>query len=117
MLANRLVKCLSVVGLLVSALCVQAADDFNSSRSNRERGTLAAPAPDTGPCKPPYLCDTVATQQDTSAVTRTRTPSPSPTDAASCDASSSSCSVNPPAEAAAKTGDKKNYVGHVTLNK
>lgn len=58
--------------VVVVGLPARAADDFNSSRSNRERGTLETTSSDTGPCRPPYLCDTVAAPQQVQDFNTTR---------------------------------------------
>lgn len=40
---NRIMPSLALLSLLAGALPAHAVDDFNSSRSNREKGTLASP--------------------------------------------------------------------------
>jgi hypothetical protein len=135
---NRAACCVSTLVLMAVALPALAVNDFNSSRSNREKGTLAVSPPAPGASSGDEEAQAVQQAQDfnttrsnkergaTKRVLPTVNKRTTATDGVDqdCDgtaddadrsssSSSSTCPVAPPASSSAKV----NKTGHVTLNR
>jgi hypothetical protein len=98
------------LALLALAIPAQAVNDFNSSRSNRERGTLAAAS---APARAAQDFNTTRSNKERGAVTHVH--GDPHVDQATAGSSPPADSMAPPSPAG--TAAQKNKSGHVTLMK
>jgi len=112
---NRAACCVSTLVLMAVALPALAVNDFNSSRSNREKGTLAVSPPAPGASsgeegaqavKPAQDFNTTRSNKEKGAYKSTASGPDQDCDGVAC-----------PAAAPVSSSVKGNKTGHVTLNR